>query len=168
MTAIDLAAALTAAGIRAEIIHQDNYFIRPPRTNHEHRLLDLSSVGPHEVQLDLIRDHMRAFRAGESVDAPVVDYPGNRFVPQRLDFESADVLVVEGTFALLIGGNDIGIFLQATWQDTASRRKARNRHIDDAIIDTILGIEHNIIAPQAEIADILLDRDFEISRRSAR
>ena len=165
VTAIDLVTAMTAGGIRADIIHQDNYFIRPPRTNHEHRLTDLSSVGPQEVQLDLIRDHLRAFRAGEAVKAPVVDYPGNRFVLADCDFSATDVLVVEGTFALLIGGNDIGIFLQATWQDTAARRKSRNRDIDDPIIDTILGIEHEIIAPQADLADILLDRAFEISRR---
>ena len=165
VTAIDLVSAITAGGIRAAIIHQDNYFIRPPRTNHEHRLQDLSSVGPHEVQLELIRDHMRAFRAGKTVTAPVVDYPGNRFLLADLDFADTDVLVVEGTFALLIGGHDIGIFLQATWQDTAARRKSRDRDIDDPIIDTILGIEHDIIAPQAELADVLLDRDFEISRR---
>lgn len=126
---------------------------------------DLTSVGPHEVQLDLIRDQMRAFRAGEAVDAPVVNDSGNRFDTQRLDFADTDVMVVEGTLALLIGGNDIGIFLQATWQDTAPRRKARNRDIDDPIIDTILGIEHDIIAPQALTADILLDRDVEISTR---
>jgi uridine kinase len=165
VTAIDLVTVMTAAGIKSEIIHQDNYFIRPPRTNHEHRLQDLTSVGPHEVQLDLIREHMRAFRAGDAVDSPVVDYPGNRFVSQRLDFAQTAVLVVEGTFALLIGGQDIGVFLRATWQDTAGRRKARNRDIDDPIIDTILGIEHDIIAPQADLADILLDRDFEISKR---
>ena len=101
----------------------------------------------------------------EAVDAPVVNYSGNRFDVQRLDFAATGVLVVEGTFALLMGGNDIGISMQATWQDTASRRKARNRAIDDPSIDTILGIEHDIIAPQALMVDILLDRDLEISKR---
>ncbi len=166
VTAIDLAAVLNDAGIATVIIHQDNYFVRPPRTNHEHRLTDLGSVGPQEVQMDLIAANMKAFRAGAAVTAPVVDYPGNRFLTQTLDFADTQVLVVEGTYALLLDGWDIGIFLLANYHDTAPRRKARNRDIDDPFVDQVLEIEHQLIAPQALRADVLLDRDFEISRRS--
>ena len=166
VTAIDLAAAMNDAGIRSVIIHQDNYFVRPPRTNHEHRLTDLGSVGPQEVRMDVIAAHMQAFRAGATISAPVVDYPGNRFLAHTLDFTDTQVLMVEGTYALLLDGWDIGVFLQATYHDTAPRRKARNRDIDDPFVDQVLAIEHRLIAPQALKADILLDRDFEISRRS--
>ena len=166
VTATDLVATMDDAGIRAAIIHQDNYFVRPPRTNHEHRLTDLGSVGPQEVRMDLIQSHMAAFRSGLTVTAPIVDYPGNRFVTQSLAFTDTQVLVVEGTYALLLDGWDIGIFLQATWTDTAGRRKSRNRDIDDPFVDRVLEIEHRLIAPQGNAADILLDRDFVISLRS--
>jgi uridine kinase len=166
VTAIDLAAVLNTAGIRTAIIHQDDYFIRPPRTNHEHRLTDLGSVGPQEVQMDVIEANMSAFRLGWGIEAPFVDYPGNRFLTQMLDFSDTQVLVVEGTYALLLDGWDIGVFLQATYRDTEARRKARNRDIDDPFVDQVLEIEHQLIAPQALRAHILLDRDFEISRRS--
>ena len=166
VTATDLVAVLNEAGIRTAIIHQDNYFVRPPRTNHEHRLTDLGSVGPQEVQMDVIAANMQAFRTGATVTAPVVDYPGNRFLTQSLDFSDTQVLVVEGTYALLLNGWDIGVFLQATYTDTAGRRKARNRDIDDPFVDRVLEIEHRLIAPQALVADILLDREFEISKRA--
>ncbi len=165
VTAIDLATVMNAAGIRSAIIHQDNYFVRPPRTNHEHRLTDLGSVGPQEVQMDLIREHIRAFRAGAVVPAPVVNYPENRFDTQTLDFTNIDVLVVEGTYAILLDASDIGVFLQATWKDTEGRRKARNRDIMDPFVDQVLDIEHRLIAPQGDVADILLDKDYEISLR---
>ncbi len=165
VTAIDLAAELNANGITSAIIHQDNYFVRPPRTNHEFRKHDITSVGPQEVQMDLIREQLRAFRAAERVMAPVVDYEGNRFLTQPLDFAHTGVLVVEGTYALLLDSADIGIFLQATYRDTEGRRKARNRDIFDPFVDDVLEIEHRVIAPQADIADILLDRDFVISKR---
>ena len=165
VTAIDLAAELNASGITTAIIHQDNYFVRPPRTNHEFRQHDITSVGPQEVQMHLIREQMRAFRAAEVVMAPVVDYAGNRFMSEPLDFTVTDVLVVEGTYALLLGGSNIGIFLQATYKDTEARRKARNRDIFDPFVDDVLEIEHRLIAPQADVADILLDRDFVISKR---
>ena len=163
VTATDLASALNDAGIRTAIIHQDNYFVRPPRTNHEFRLTDLSSVGPQEVQMDLIQEQMRAFRAGEVVSAPIVDYAGNRFLSELLDFSGADVLVVEGTYALRLDGVDIAVFLEATWKDTEGRRKARNRDIDDPFVDQVLDIEHRLIAPQRMRADILLDRDYNIA-----
>lgn len=163
VTATDLASALNDAGIRTAIIHQDNYFVRPPRTNHEFRLTDLSSVGPQEVQMDLIQEQMRAFRAGEVVSAPIVDYAGNRFLSELLDFSGADVLVVEGTYALRLDGVDIAVFLEATWKDTEGRRKARNRDIDDPFVDQVLDIEHRLIAPQRARADILLDRDYNIA-----
>ena len=163
VTATDLASALNDAGIRTAIIHQDNYFVRPPRTNHEFRLTDLSSVGPQEVQMDLIQEQMRAVRAGEIVSAPIVDYAGNRFLSELLDFSAADVLVVEGTYALRLDGVDIAVFLEATWKDTEGRRKARNRDIDDPFVDQVLDIEHRLIAPQRARADILLDRDYNIA-----
>lgn len=166
VTAIDLAAVLNRAGIRTAIIHQDNYFVRPPRTNHEHRLTDLGSVGPVEVQMDLIGEQIRAFRNGDAaVVAPVVDYPGNRFLTQVLDFSATEVAVVEGTFALFLDDTDIRIFLEATYEDSAERRRARNRDIDAPIIATILDIEHRIIAPQVERADIVISRTYEITRR---
>ena len=166
VTAIDLAAVLDRAGIRSAIIHQDNYFVRPPRTNHEHRLTDIGSVGPGEVQMDLIGEHMRAFRAGHAaVTAPVVDYPGNRFLTQQLDFSATDVLVVEGTYALFLDDTDIRIFLEATYADSAERRRARDRDPDAPIIATILDIEHRIIAPQVTRADIVISRTYDIARR---
>ena len=60
-TATRLGRALSNAGVRAGLIHQDDYFLRPPRTNHEYRLLDLAHVGPHEVNLDLLQTHLDAF-----------------------------------------------------------------------------------------------------------
>ncbi|HYW50740.1 MAG TPA: hypothetical protein VE861_09050 [Gemmatimonadaceae bacterium] len=166
VTAIDLAAVLNASGITTAIVHQDNYFIRPPRTNHEHRLTDIGSVGPQEVQLALIAEHMQAFREGAgNVAAPVVDYPGNRFTTQSLDFTDARVLVVEGTYALLIEGADIRIFLDATYEDTAANRRARNRDIDTPFVAQVLAIEHRIIAPQVERADIVIDRSYGIRVR---
>ena len=168
VTAIDLAAVLSDAGIETAIIHQDNYFVRPPRTNHEFRVADITSVGPQEVQMDLIAAHIAAFRAGTpSVTAPVVDYPGNRFLTHTLDFSVAQVLVVEGTFALLLDDSDIRIFLEASYLDTRQRRKDRARDIDDPFVEQVLDIEHRIISAQASRADILIDSDYAVRLRSA-
>jgi uridine kinase len=162
--AAQLADMLNARGIPTAFINQDNYFIRPPRTNHEFRLQDLANVGPHEVQLALIAEHVEAFRAGGTVTAPAVNYPANRFDTEARDFAGLQVLIVEGTYVLMLDGLDVGVFLEATHRDTHERRMARNRDIWEPIIDTILDIEHRLIAPQADRAHWLIDREFHLRR----
>ncbi len=160
-TAATLALGLTTHGIPAALVSQDNYFIRPPRTNHAHRVADLSSVGPHEVRLELMAEHLAAFRSGvEAITAPLVNYPANRFDEQRLELHHVRVLVVEGTYALHLTDLDVGIFLEATHTETHDRRMARNRDTWEPIIDTILAIEHTYIVPQAQHADWLIDAAF--------
>ncbi len=165
VTATSLAQALESAGLRTRVIHQDDYFLLPPRTNHERRLLDLAHVGPGEVNLALIASHVADFRAKrDNISAPEVDYPGNRFLTQRYDFSQSDVLIVEGTYVLQIPDLDLRIFLEATHHDTSARRRARNRDLEDPIVNQVLDIEHEIIARQGVLADIVIDRDFAIVR----
>ncbi|MCZ8203940.1 hypothetical protein [Gemmatimonas sp.] len=167
-TAAQLADALNARGIPTAFLNQDNYFIRPPRTNHEFRLTDLGAVGPHEVQLSLIDEHIAAFRAGHhEVRAPLVNYPANRFDEEVRDFSALQVLVVEGTYVLMLDGLDVRVFLEATHRDTHERRLARNRDAWEPIIDTILGIEHRLIAPQGAKAHWLIDAAFGLRRGPA-
>lgn len=163
VTAVNLARELSSAGHVAEVLHQDDYFIRPPATNHAHRVADLGSVGPQEVDFDRLRAHVAAFRRGDtSVDAPRVNYGADRFDSHRRDFSPVEVLVVEGTYVLANVDADIRIFLDATSDDTRDRRMARNRDIDAPIVDQALAIEHPIIAAQRAVADIIIDRDFHI------
>lgn len=164
VTAVNLARVLGDAGYTVHVLHQDDYFVRPPRTNHEHRVRDLTSVGPQEVRLDLLQSHVAAFRAARAdVEGPLVDYPANRFVTQRHDFSAGGVLIVEGTYVLGLDDLDARIFLAATHDDTRERRRARARDLDEPIIDRILAIEHGIIARQRAAADLVVDRDFVVA-----
>ena len=167
VTATSLAQALETRGVRTATLHQDDYFLRPPRVNHAHRERDLEAVGPHEVNLALLRQHVADFRAGRAIDAPLVDYPTDSFLTRRLDFAPHVALVVEGTYVLMLddGGSpvfDVRVFLDATHDDTAARRRARNRDIDAPFVQDVLRIEHAIIARQAAVADFIIDRDFDI------
>lgn len=165
--AAQLATWLNARGVPTSFINQDNYFVRPPRTNHEARQRDIGQVGPHEVQLDLIAEHIAAFRRGAHVIAPVVNYPENRFDTESRDFSNTQVLIVEGTYVLVMETLDVRVFLEATHLDTHERRMARNRDIWEPFIDTVLAIEHRLIAPQANRAHWLIDRDFCLRRGPA-
>ena len=161
----ELAAALTDVGIATGVLHQDDYFLRPPRTNHEHRVRDLRAVGPHEIDLPRLAAHVAAFRAGENgVVVPQVDYPGNRFASRAVDFGALAALIVEGTYVLGLDDLDVRVFCAATHEQTAERRRLRNRDVDAPIIDEILAIEHRLIAPQAASADVIVGPDYSVRR----
>lgn len=161
-TATSLAHVCNAEGLQTAVLNLDNYFLLPPRTNHEQRNESLRHVGPHEVNLTLLASHIAAFRHGVSVIAPLVDYPANQFVTQRFDFAHTQLLIVEGTYALALADLDWRIFHLATHEHSEERRRRRNRDIDAPIITQILAIEHTLVAPYAAAADVLVDSHFRV------
>ena len=60
---------------------------------------------------------------------------------------------------------DVRIFLEATSDDTRERRLLRNRDLHEPFVDQVLAIEHDLIAPQAAAAHIVIDREFHVTRR---
>jgi uridine kinase len=165
VAASELVAALEAAGAPTGLLHQDDYFVRPPRTNHEHRERDIDSVGPQEVDLARLAAHVAAFRRGEDgVAGPRVDYPGNRFVEVRHDFAGRRVLVVEGTYVLGLPDVDVRVFCAATYLDTRERRRRRARDVDSPFVERVLAIEHVLIAPYAARADVVIGLDYVLRR----
>lgn len=163
-TAKCLETMLMDQGIRTTIIHQDDYFRLPPHDNHANRLKDIRAVGPGEVRLDLFQEHVRAFKEGKAgVEAPLVDYPGNQILRQHFDFSDVAVLIVEGTYVLLMEeAVDCRIFMRRSYPDTVEKREERNRDQKEAIIDEILKIEQAIIRQQAALADIAIDKDYNV------
>lgn len=165
VTATGLALALDTLGRICVVLHQDDYFVRPPRANHEFREQNIGNVGPQEVNLTLLAAHVAAFRARQGdVPVPTVDYTEDRFTTRLVDFASADVLIVEGTYVLMLPDLDRRIFFDATAMQTRERRRERNRDIDAPIVEQVLAIEHDLIAPQRAAADILIDSGFNIVR----
>ena len=165
VTAASLGRALNADGHPALVLHQDDYFFLPPRVNHRARERDIGQVGPGEVNLALLQSHIAAFRAGQNgVNAPVADFAADRFDTTTLDFGAVSALVVEGTYVLALDDLDVRIFLEATYADTLERRRARGRDIASGFIERVLAIEHEIIARQRDVADLVVDARFTVRR----
>lgn len=163
ITATALARLMGERGRTAVVLYQDDYFVRPPRANHAHRLRDIGSVGPQEVRLDLLAAHVAAFRAARAdVTGPRADRDADSFVPRPLDFSAADALIVEGTYVLQLDDADVRVFLEATHEDTAERRRRRARDAADPFVERVLALEHALIAPQGARADIVIRSDFSI------
>jgi uridine kinase len=154
----------TDYGKQAVVLHQDDYFVLPPLSNHNARKADLGWVGPQEVRLDLLESHAQQFLEGGSyIKAPLVDYPNNQILEQVIPAADAEVLIIEGTYILSIKKIMCKIFIDRDYNDTREKRLRRNRDVADPMIERVLEIEHAIIRQYLEAADIVVDKNYNIS-----
>jgi uridine kinase len=150
-------------GLKAFILHMDDYFILPPATNHNNRLASLSNVGPHEVKLDLLQSHLNAFKNGEkTLTKPLVHYKENEIRSEQIDFTDIDILIIEGTYTLGIQV-DSKIFMTRNYKDTLQARMERARDPLTPFVEQVLEIEHNIIKKFEAVADVIVDKEYDIT-----
>ena len=146
--------ACDAHGLPATVLHQDDYFLLPPRQNHQARLDDLAQVGEQEVDMVRLERDLAAFRGGAAeLTIPTLDAHADRFAERSLDLSQLRVLFVEGTYVTGLSGIDLRVFVEGDPSSTSASRRARARDLIDDTTQRILAIEHRLIAPHRERAD---------------
>lgn len=160
--AFEIARLLRQAGISSGILAQDNYFVFPPRTNHEMRRRNLEQVGTFEVKLDFMDSNLRSFKRGESpIYKPLVIYEEDRITTEEMDIRGLAVIIAEGTYTSLLEFADFRIFIDRNYRQTLEARKKRARDRFDAFIEDVLEIEHRIISQHKAMADLIIPPDFD-------
>lgn len=158
---------LKEEGFQTFIFHLDDYFYLPPKDTHNKRLGDISGVGPGEVNLELLQEHLDRVKDGTRLlKKPLVSYRENQIYEVIAETEDADFIIVEGTYALLLNGIDCRIFMQRDYRETYENRMNRARDPVSPFYESVLEIEHNIVKNHAVLADILIDKDYQIKLRS--
>lgn len=164
VTAICLGKSLGDKGITSSVLHLDDYFKLPPISNHEKRLEDISWVGPGEVRLDLLQQHVDDFLNGNiTVEKPLMHYRANATTLEELDWNNVQVLIVEGTYTFFLERAHYRIFMSRNYHDTFEQRMARGRDVQSNFVESVLEIEHNIIAPKGHLADATVLKDYSVA-----
>lgn len=162
-TAAALAEVLAEQGVASVIFQQDDYFILPPRSNDRARRNDINWVGPQEVKLDLMDEHLREFLGGAmSIEKPLVIYEDDNVTTENMKIGEARVAIAEGTYTTLLDSVTHRAFIDRDYTQTRKHREKRKRSASelDAFIDRVLEIEHGIISSQKARADIIVDADY--------
>jgi uridine kinase len=159
-----LAQELESRGFSPFVFQQDDYFHYPPRTNDRRRREDISRVGTKEVRLDLLDEHLNAARDRTSaLEKPLVDYDADAICRETVDLSDRDVVIAEGTYTTLLEHVDCRVFIDRNRLDTLESRKKRAREPIEPFLEKVLEIEHEIIAPHKERADVVISKDFEVT-----
>lgn len=165
-TARALVDALAERDIQAAVLQQDDYFVHPPRTNDATRRGDIGWVGPGEVRLDLLDEHLEAALDGaDEVEKPLVIYEEDRVDSEVMELAGMKVVIAEGTYTTLLEHVDTRVFIARNRLETLEHRLKRGREEFDPFIEEVLTIEHDIISKHRDLADIIITRDYEVEFR---
>ena len=149
------------AGTAAGILQQDDYFVFPPKTNHEMRRRNVEQVGPYEVKLDFLDSNLRSYKRGESpIYKPLVIYKEDRITSEEMDVAGLGVLIAEGTYTSLLRFSDFRVFIDRDYRQTLEARRRRNRDKFEPFVLDVLEREHQIISRHRVLADIVVAADF--------
>jgi uridine kinase len=160
--AVELARILKESGIPAGVLQQDDYFVFPPKTNHEMRRRNIEQVGPYEVKLDYLDSNLRSFKRGETpIYKPLVLFDQDRITTEEMNLENKQVVIVEGTYTSLLKFLDIRVFIDRDYHQTLEARKRRGRDKFEPFVLDVLEREHNIIREHKSSANIIIPPDFD-------
>jgi len=161
-----IADELAAAGIKAVLVGQDDYFVLPPKSNDAKRREDPEWLGPHvEVKLDVMEANLKAAIAGaDSFVKPLIDYNTNAVEEETIDLTGVKVVIAEGTYTTLLKNVDTKVFIARNRLDTLAHRQKRNRgnEVGDPFIENVLQTEHKIIAGHRQLADFVITKDYDV------
>lgn len=144
------------------ILQQDDYFVFPPRTNHDMRRKNPDQVGTYEVKLDFLDANLRSFKNGaETIYKPLVDYDADEITTEVKEVGNYRVLIAEGTYTSALDFADFRIFIDRDYRETYEDRKRRGRDKLEPFVEDVLKKEHEIISSHRELADLLITSDYE-------
>lgn len=141
------------------VLCQDDYFKLPPKTNHNKRLKDINWVGPGEVHLDIMDDHVIFLKCmkGKPLEKPLIYFDEDRIGSETIMLEVFDIIIVEGTYTTLLENSDLRVFIDCNYKETKKYRLKRNRDPDIDFLEKVLEIEHMEIKKHKRIADVVID-----------
>jgi len=160
--ASEIARLMTEEGFKTGILQQDDYFVFPPKTNHEMRRRNLEQVGPYEVKLDFLDSNLRSFKRGESpIYKPLVIFDEDRITTEEMNTSDLKALIAEGTYTSLLQYADFRVFIDRDYHQTLEARKRRARDKWEPFMQDVLEREHQIISQHKVLADVAIPPDFD-------
>lgn len=165
-TATSLQLELQKIGVRALIIHLDNYFKEIPSINEEIRRTEFDRIGLPEIDIHRLQTDINTYREGaDSILVPVLSADRMNFLEVEIELGDVDLLIVEGTFAFDLDHLDLKIFLEFHYEKSRARRISRGRDKVDEFSEKVLKREHALLQPYSSMADIIINDEGILRKR---
>ncbi|KFF02376.1 uridine kinase [Flavobacterium reichenbachii] len=152
------------------VISQDSYYKETTNLSFDERAL-INFDHPRSIDFDLLVKHLKALKAGETIDQPVYSFIQHNRTDDTVSTHPRKVMIVEGILILtnpeLRELFDIKIFVHADSDERLVRRlkrdiSERGRDIDEVLNryqNTLKPMHEQFIEPSKAFADIIIPND---------
>lgn len=155
-------------GDNITVIYHDNYYKRHDDIPFEERK-KLNYDHPDALETDLLIEHIKRLRNGESIEFPVYDYTVHNRSDKTVRIDPRKIILIEGILLLadprLRSLLDIKIYVEADADERILRRilrdvKERGRDIDNIVeqyLTTVKPMHYLYVEPTRATADIVIN-----------
>ena len=154
-------------GDQISVISHDNYYKRQDELTYEQRCLT-NYDHPNAFETELMVEHIKALKAGETVLCPVYDFSQHNRSDDFIQIHPAPVILVEGILIFaspeLCGLMDIKVFVDTDADVRILRRivrdvKKRGRTLDSVVtqyLTTVKPMHEQFVEPSKRRADLII------------
>ena len=155
-------------GDNITVIYHDNYYKRHDDIPFEERK-KLNYDHPDALETDLLIEHIKRLRNGESIECPVYDYTVHNRSDKTVRIDPRKIILIDGILLLadprLRSLLDIKIYVEADADERILRRilrdvKERGRDIDNIVeqyLTTVKPMHYLYVEPTRATADIVIN-----------
>ena len=155
-------------GDQVTVIYHDNYYKRHDELTFAERQ-KINYDHPDALDTDLLVEHLRALRAGQSIECPVYDFTKHNRSDETITIKPSRVIIVEGILILqderLRDIFDIKVFVEADADERILRRVVRDmnergRDLENIIaqyLATVKPMHYLYVEPTKNVADIVIN-----------
>lgn len=149
-TTVALRVQEAAPGKTVQIIHHDSYY----HDNSHLSLKDRAKINydhPNAFDTDLLVEHLKMLKRGETVDVPVYDYSIHSRLPETRRVEPADIIFVEGILVLESSAlrelMDIRLYVGVDADERFIRRLQRDIHERGRTVESVIEQYMTVVRP---------------------
>lgn len=155
-------------GDEVAVIYHDSYYKRQVGVPFEERK-HVNYDHPDAFETDLLIEHVKRLRNGESVECPVYDFADHNRTDRTVTIKPSRIIIIEGILCLqneeLRSMMDIKVFVEADADERILRRVLRDveergrdiRGIIDQYLTTVKPMHYVYVEPTRSMADIVIN-----------
>ena len=154
-------------GADVSVLHHDSYYKRHDELTYEERT-KLNYDHPDAFETSLLVEHLKALKAGRSIQCPVYSYVDHNRTDETVEVFPTKVIIVEGILIFadeeLASEMDIKIFVDTDADERILRRilrdvRERGRTLDSVVnqyLTTVKPMHEQFVEPSKRKADLIV------------
>lgn len=150
-------------GIRAKVLHSDDYYkVLPLKRTPWRKEHGISSIGLEEYDWEKINRTIEDFKAGKTSEMPCIDLVTDQVDTLITDFKDVEMLVLDGLYAMKSDGIDLRVFIELTYHETKKAQVARGKEPQNEFRMQVLQREHEVVQSLKPMAHLLVTKEYQV------